>query len=59
MIELLGKYGGMATGKAYMKLAGFDCGNFRPPVYNMPDDSFDSFRDDVRNLGINDLFSKK
>ncbi len=58
MIELLDKYGGMATGKSYMKLAGLDCGKFRPPVYNLPDDSFDSFRDDVRNLDIDDLFSK-
>ena len=28
MIRLLGKYGGIATGKAYMKLLGLDCGEF-------------------------------
>ena len=59
MIELLGKYGGMATGKAYMKLAGLDCGNFRPPVSNMPDGMFSTFVKDVKELGIDDLFSKK
>ncbi|HBE42052.1 MAG TPA: dihydrodipicolinate synthetase [Bacteroidales bacterium] len=59
MIELLGKYGGMATGKAYMKLAGLDFGKFRSPVNNMSDDAFNNFTDDVRNLGIDDLFSKK
>ena len=59
MIELLGKYGGMATGKAYMKLAGLECGKFRSPVNNMPDDAFNNFREDVRKLGIDDLFSKK
>ena len=59
MIELLGKYGGMATGKAYMKLAGLDCGNFRPPVSNMPDGMFSAFVKDVKELGIDDLFSKK
>jgi N-acetylneuraminate lyase len=59
MIELLGKYGGMATGKAYMKLAGLDCGKFRPPVSNMPDGMFSAFVKDVKELGIDDLFSKK
>ncbi|MNR08754.1 N-acetylneuraminate lyase [compost metagenome] len=34
-IRLLGKYGGIATGKAYMKLVDIDCGGFRLPVKNM------------------------
>ena len=33
MISLLGKYGGIATGKAFMKLIGMDCGEFRPPAF--------------------------
>ena len=49
----------MATGKAYMKLAGLECGKFRSPVNNMYDDAFNNFTDDVRKLGIDDLFSKK
>ncbi|MFM7770044.1 MAG: dihydrodipicolinate synthase family protein, partial [Bacteroidota bacterium] len=39
MIRLLGKYGGIATGKAYMKLIGLDCGDFRLPVKNMQADA--------------------
>lgn len=59
MIDLLGKYGGMATGKAYMKLAGLDCGKFRSPVPNMADDQFNAFKEDVRMLEIDHLFAKK
>ncbi len=59
MIELLDKYGGMATGKGYMKLAGLDCGNFRSPVPNMSETQFKSFKQDVRALEIDHLFAKK
>lgn len=50
MITLLGKYGGIATGKAYMKLVGLDCGEFRLPVKNMSAEDFENFRKDVKNL---------
>ncbi len=59
MIKLLNKYGGIATGKAYMKIAGIDCGLFRLPVKNMTGDMFENFVRDVNLLGINDFFSKK
>ena len=59
MIELLDKYGGMATGKVYMKLAGLDCGKFRSPVPNMSEAQFTSFKKDVRALDIDYLFAKK
>src|SRR5665213_1346036 len=52
MITLLGKYGGISTGKAYMKLLGLDCGKFRLPVSNMTDEQFESFTLDVDNLGF-------
>ena len=52
MIRLLGKYGGIATGKAYMKLAGLDCGNFRLPVKNMDVPTFDLFSNDVQAIGF-------
>jgi len=52
MITLLGKYGGIATGKAYMKLAGLDCGTFRLPVANMDEDRFADFRKEVAELGF-------
>ena len=50
MIRLLGKYGGIATGKAYMKLIGLDCGEFRLPVKNMSSADFESFKKDVQDL---------
>jgi len=49
-IRLLGKYGGIATGKAYMKMVGMDCGEFRLPVKNMDKSKFDQFKTDVENL---------
>ena len=58
MIMLLGKYGGIATGKAYMHYIGFDCGQFRTPVKNMGHDKYEKFKDDVRSLQMEYLFSK-
>lgn len=52
MIRLLGKYGGIATGKAYMKLVGIDCGEFRLPVRNMSATDFELFRKDVHALAF-------
>src|SRR5690606_6975979 len=52
MIRLLGKYGGIATGKAYMKLVGVDCGEFRLPVKNMSRESFEQFKKDVEVVGF-------
>ncbi|MBK7710637.1 MAG: dihydrodipicolinate synthase family protein [Bacteroidales bacterium] len=59
MISLLGKYGGIATGKAFMRYIGMECGEFRLPVRNMDRHTFDSFAKEVRLLGIDDLLSKK
>jgi N-acetylneuraminate lyase len=58
MIRLLGKYGGIATGKAYMKLLGLDCGKFRLPVQNMADEQFALFRQDVDSLGFETYCSR-
>ncbi|SFH00658.1 dihydrodipicolinate synthase family protein [Pedobacter insulae] len=49
-IRLLGKYGGIATGKAYMKLVDFDFGGFRLPVKNMSATAFEDFSAEVANL---------
>jgi N-acetylneuraminate lyase len=59
IVELLGKYGGIATGKAYMKYIGIDCGKFRLPVRNMNDEAYGEFVKDVRNLGLEKYFSTK
>jgi len=59
MIRLLGKYGGIATGKAYMKYVGFDFGQFRLPVKNMTAGMYEKFVSDVQALQMEHLFSKK
>ncbi len=58
MITLLGKYGGIATGKAYMKLVGIDCGEFRLPVSNMSASSFSQFKEEVEGQGFYSFCSK-
>ena len=58
MIRLLGKYGGIATGKAYMKLIGLDCGEFRLPVKNMESSSFEPFKKDTEEVGFSNFCSK-
>lgn len=58
MIRLLGEYGGIATGKAYMKLIGMDCGKFRLPVKNMSEESFGAFKEDVAAIGFDGFCSK-
>jgi len=57
MIRLLGKYGGIATGKAFMKFIGIDCGEFRSPVKNMTESDFLEFRKDVKDLKMDNYFS--
>jgi N-acetylneuraminate lyase len=59
MIALLGKYGGIATGKAYMKLVGVDCGEFRLPVKNMNSEQFGLFKKEVEQLNFSSFCSAK
>jgi N-acetylneuraminate lyase len=59
MIYLLGKYGGIATGKAYMKLVDLDCGEFRLPVKNMSSDEFELFKKEVEQLNFSSFCSSK
>ncbi len=58
MIRLLGKYGGIGTGKAYMRYVGIECGGFRIPVREMTDDAYQQFVKDVNALDMEALFSK-
>lgn len=59
MITLLGKYGGIATGKAYMKLVGMDCGEFRLPVKNMSAADFELFKADTEKINFSNYCSTK
>lgn len=58
MIRLLGKYGGIATGKAYMKVLGIDCGGFRLPVRNMSAEQFKKFQEDVEGVNFRSFCSR-
>ena len=58
MITLLGKYGGIATGKAYMKLIGLDCGSVRLPDKNMSSEDFENFKKEVEQLNFSSFCSK-
>jgi N-acetylneuraminate lyase len=58
MITLLGKYGGIATGKTYMKLLGIDCGEFRLPVNNMNAEQFEAFKKDTEQIGFAEFSSR-
>lgn len=57
-IRLLGKYGGISVGKAYMKLVGIDCGEFRLPVKNMSAEDFENFKLNVEALDFEKYKSK-
>ncbi len=57
MIRLLGKYGGISVGKAFMKLAGIDCGEFRLPVKNMSQEQFQQFSTDAAAVGFDSFKS--
>lgn len=59
MITLLGKYGGIATGKAYMKLIDLDCGGFRLPVKNMSSEEFELFKKDTEQINFRSFCSHK
>lgn len=58
MIRLLGKYGGISVGKAYMKYIGLDFGQFRLPVKNMWVENYEKFTEDVNSLNMQEFFSK-
>ncbi|GAA3991105.1 dihydrodipicolinate synthase family protein [Mucilaginibacter dorajii] len=59
MIRLLGKYGGISVGKAYMKLVGVDLGEFRLPIANMSKQQFESFKLDVSEVGFDEFKSTR
>jgi N-acetylneuraminate lyase len=58
MIMLLGKYGGISVGKAYMKVLGLDCGTFRLPVKNMDAATFENFKKDVDQIKFSSFCSR-
>lgn len=58
MIRLLGKYGGISVGKAFMRRAGLDCGKFRLPIKNMSEEQYQEFVKDTEAVGFDSFKSK-
>ena len=58
MVELLVKYGGTGAGKAFMKLIGLDCGQFRPPVYSPSAEQIRALEKELQEIGFFDFCSK-
>ncbi len=58
MITLLGKYGGIGTGKAFMRYIGLNCGQFREPVASMGEETYKQFAADVKALNMGEYFSR-
>jgi N-acetylneuraminate lyase len=55
LIHLIDAYGGIATGKAFMRIIGLDCGEFRLPVQNMSASEFLDFKQSLEQLNISDI----
>ena len=58
IVRLLGKYGGIATGKAYMRAIGLNCGKFRLPVQNMSEAQYEAFLEDLQAIDFFQYMSK-
>lgn len=56
MVAVLGRYGGLAAGKAAMEMIGIDCGPVRLPLRRLTDTERRAFREELAGLGI---FEKK
>jgi len=52
IVSLLGKYGGMGTGKAFMKYIGCECGEYRSPVRNLTGEQYALFVKDINAMGL-------
>ncbi|MBX2874300.1 MAG: dihydrodipicolinate synthase family protein [Saprospiraceae bacterium] len=58
MVQLLQKYGGIAAGKAFMKIIGVDCGWFRPPVHSLTESVVAALKAELSEMGFFDFCSK-
>lgn len=54
IVRLLGKYGGIRVGKAFMRAVGIDCGHFRLPITRLSDDLNDAFLKELNQIGFYD-----
>jgi N-acetylneuraminate lyase len=59
MIQLLGKYGGLGTGKAFMRSVDLECGQFRLPVNNLSRAQELAFHKDLESIGFYQYCSRR
>lgn len=52
MVSVLLKYGGISAGKAVMKMIGVDCGPVRLPLKNLTDEQYQSFYNELSQIGF-------
>ncbi|AEE51152.1 dihydrodipicolinate synthase family protein [Haliscomenobacter hydrossis] len=52
IVRLLGKYGGIRVGKAFMRARGIDCGHFRLPIPRMTENVYQTFLKEVESIGF-------
>ena len=52
MVSVMIKYGGIATGKAIMKMIGIDCGPVRPPLHNLFSKQHDEIYAELSSAGF-------
>lgn len=52
MIASLSRHGGIAAGKAVMKMLGIDCGPVRAPLRNLSNEQYTRLHQELQNLGI-------
>jgi N-acetylneuraminate lyase len=58
IITVMLHHGGLAAGKAIMKMVGIDCGPVRAPLQNLPSETLESLTRELDQLGFSSLASK-
>jgi N-acetylneuraminate lyase len=58
LLTVLQAHGGIPAGKAMMKYLGLDCGQYRLPLKKIAEGDYDVFAGEIRNLGLEEYFSK-
>jgi len=58
IISVMSRRGGLAAGKAMMKLVGLDCGPVRSPLQNLSPEAFESLTRELHSVGFPSRTSK-
>ena len=58
IVEILSRFGGLATGKSFMRIIGLDCGEFRLPVKNMTPLQFIQFKEEIDKMELHSFFNQ-